>query len=194
MTAPDTTPGRRMENDSRDRQDDGINDGVDRGPDDASHGSRGSHDSHDSHDSHGQARADGGDASVVLAEERLRTAVVREPVQRVRLRREVVTEEIMVPVTVRREVLRIETLDIPRGQRAPSAAGAREPLEIVLHEDRPVVTVETVAVERVRIEVVEVSGTQTVEADLAVEQIEVEQIAVDQAEVVGTDAADARER
>lgn len=132
---------------------------------------------------------DDGDASLVLAEERLRTAVVREPVQRVRLRREVVTEEIMVPVTVRREVLRIETLDIPRGQRAPSAPGDREPFEIVLHEDRPVVTVETVAVERVRIEVVEVSGTQHVEADLAVEQIAVERVEVDE-----TDAADSRER
>ncbi len=116
-----------------------------------------------------------GDASVVLAEEQLRTAVVREPVQRVRLRREVVTEEIMVPVTVRREVLRIETLEIPPGQRAPTAAGDRAPFEIVLHEDRPVVTLETVAVERVRVEVVEVSGTQHVEADLSVEQVEVEQ-------------------
>ncbi len=147
MTAPDTTPESSRE--------DGRRDG---------------------HDLDGGRGHDDGSASVVLAEERLRTAVVREPVQRVRLRREVVTEEIMVPVTVRREVLRIETQEIPRGGRAPSAPGDREPFEIVLHEERPMVTLETVAVERVRVEVVEVSGTQHVEADLAVEQVEVDQM------------------
>ncbi len=131
---------------------------------------------HDDHGSDDHGRDDGDGASVVRSEERLRTAVVREPVQRVTLRREVVTEEVMVPVRVRREVLRVETHDIPRGQRAPAAAGDHEPFELVLHEERPVVGVETVAVERVRVEVVQVSGVQQVEADLASEHVEVEEL------------------
>ncbi len=122
-----------------------------------------------------RGHGDDGGASMVLSEERLRTAVVREPIEHLRVRREVVTEEIMVPVTVRREVLRLEKQEIPRGQRAPAGAGPREPFEIVLHEERPVVTLETVAVERVRVDVVEVSGTDRVEGDLASEHVEVEQ-------------------
>lgn len=118
-----------------------------------------------------------GAAQVVLSREELRAAVVHLPVARVRVRREVVTEEVSVTVTVRREVLRVEREEIPAGTRAPAhAAGpfvAGGAWEMVLHEERPVVGVEVVPVERVRVHVETVQEAQEVSTDLAVEHVEV---------------------
>lgn len=118
-------------------------------------------------------------AEVVLSREELRSAVVHLPVARVRVRREVVTEEVSVTVTVRREVLRVEREEIPAGARVPAgasgpfAAGGSGSWEMVLHEERPVVGVEVVPVERVRVDVETVQEVQEISADLAVEHAEI---------------------
>lgn len=124
---------------------------------------------------------DVGDAvEVVLSREELHAAVVHQPAERVRVRREVVTEEVSVTVAVRREVLRVEREAIAPGTRSPSegsgpfGAGGAGAWEMVLHEERPVVGVEAVPVERVRVEVVQRHGVQEVQADLAVEHVEVD--------------------
>ena len=129
---------------------------------------------------HQQAGTSDAAAEVVLSREELRAAVVHQPAERVRVRREVVSEEVGVTVTVRREVLRVEREEIAPGTRAPGegsgpfAAGGAGAWEMVLHEERPVVGVETVPVERVRVEVVQRRGAQEVQADLAVEHVEVD--------------------
>lgn len=116
-------------------------------------------------------------AQVVLSREELRAAVVHLPMARVRVRREVVTEEVSVTVTVRREVLRVEREEIPAGARVPAQADGPFSVggawEMVLHEERPVVGVEVVPVERVRVDVATVQEAQEVSADLAVEHVEV---------------------
>lgn len=118
-----------------------------------------------------------GAAQVVLSREELRAAVVHLPVARVHVRREVVTEEVSVTVTVRREVLRVEREEILPGTRVPGESSgpfvAGGSWEMVLHEERPVVGVEVVPVERVRVHVETVQGVQDVSADLAVEHVEV---------------------
>ena len=136
---------------------------------------------------------------VVLSREELRAAVVHQPTERVRVRREVVTEEVSVTVAVRREVLRVEREEIAPGTRSPDeasgpfAAGGDGAWEMVLHEERPVVGVEVVPVERVRVEVVERHGVQEVQADLAVEHVEVDGPGLDGAGgVAGAGAADAQ--
>jgi stress response protein YsnF len=95
-----------------------------------------------------------------------------------------------ITVPIRREEIRVEqvpldaeesqwageSLDLPAGSAEPATAGAGGlPDEIILHTERPVVTVEVVPVERVRLRTELVAGQETV-----TEQVQREQIAVDQ--------------
>ncbi len=104
-------------------------------------------------------------AEVTLSAERVSLGSRRTPVERVRVRREVVAEEVTLTVTVRREVLRIESL-------ALATDDAREdlevnpvddqPFEVVLSQERPVVSLEVVPYERVRLAVRSTAGTTQV--------------------------------
>lgn len=120
---------------------------------------------------------------VTLSREELRAAVVRQGVERVRVRREVVTEQIDVTVTVRREVLRVERVEIAPGAHAPAdssgplTAGGGGVWEMVLHQEQPVVGVQVVPIERVRVQVTAAGGLQEVAADLTVEHVEVTEAA-----------------
>src|SRR5947209_8355520 len=92
------------------------------------------------------------------------------PTTRVRVVRYVVTEEVQVTVPIRREEIRLEEvpLDAPDpgpGESLTPAAddvGGGLPDEIVLHAERPVVTVEVVPTERVRLRTEVVAGQETV--------------------------------
>jgi uncharacterized protein (TIGR02271 family) len=91
---------------------------------------------------------------VVLTEEQLLVDTERVPAQRVRLRKELVTEEVTVTVVLRHEELVIEREPIEPGAALPEAADAPkldEPLEIVLWAEEPVVTTRAVPTERVRV-------------------------------------------
>lgn len=121
--------------------------------------------------------------SVVRSEERLVAGVVRTPVERVRIHRDVVVEQETRTVEVRREVLRIERepLDAGAERRAGGAVappGARS-IEVVLREERPVVTVEVVPVERVVVSVVTDDDVVRVRGEVRVEHVDVEQVGVD---------------
>ena len=135
------------------------------------------------------ARTTTSDAALVVtrSEEQLRVATARRPYQRVVVRRHVVTETVVqqVEVQVRREVLEVERtpVDDPAGTVAvlPGDAPLRDPLspdaevlEIVLHEERPVVGVEVVPVERVRVIVDRVRGEEVVSADVRSERIDID--------------------
>ena len=99
---------------------------------------------------------------VVRSEEALHFAVQRRAYERVVVRTKVVTEEVTVTVTVpiRRQVMEIQQIPLhPQGSPADAVAGVPgdlgpDVIEVVLHEERPVVEVvdvSVVPVERVRV-------------------------------------------
>jgi stress response protein YsnF len=121
--------------------------------------------------------ADGG---MVRSEERLRVATEQVAATRVRVVKYVVTEEVQITVPIRREEIRIEevpldTADEPGESLVPTPAGGGLPDEIVLHTERPVVTVEVVPTERVRLRTEVVQGQETVSGQVQREQIVVDQ-------------------
>jgi uncharacterized protein (TIGR02271 family) len=92
---------------------------------------------------------------VVLTEEQLLVDTERVPAQRVRVRKEIVEEEVTITVTLRHEELIIEREPIRPGDvPAETAQGPRldePPIEIVLWAEEPVVTTRAVPTERVRV-------------------------------------------
>ncbi|MGY1916916.1 PRC and DUF2382 domain-containing protein [Blastococcus sp. SYSU DS0973] len=135
----------------------------------------------------GAAPAGGTDGAMTRSEEQLRVRTEQAVTRRVRLVKYVVTEEVQITVPVRREEIRLEevpsdatgtaTEDVPGESLVPAgaSAGSGLPDEIVLHTERPVVSVEVVPTERVRLRTELVEGQETV-----TEQIQREQVVVDQ--------------
>jgi Domain of unknown function (DUF2382)/PRC-barrel domain len=130
--------------------------------------------------------APSGGAAMTRSEEQLRLGTERVATTRARLVKYVVTEEVQITVPIRREEIRIEHVPIDAADDGPgetlltdqgagtTAAGGM-PGEIILHSERPVVTVEVVPTERVRLHTDVVQGQETV-----TEQVQREQIVVDQ--------------
>jgi stress response protein YsnF len=139
--------------------------------------------------------ADRGDGSMVRSEERLRVGTEQVAARRMRVVKYVVTEEVQISVPIRREEIRIEevpldALDTDGGVvtegeplQAGSATGGLAggsladglPDEIVLHTERPVITVEVVPVERVRLTTELVAGQTSVSETVQREQVTVDQ-------------------
>ncbi|SFU09388.1 conserved domain-containing protein [Geodermatophilus amargosae] len=143
------------------------------------------------------------DGAMTRSEEQLRVGTEQVATTRVRLVKYVVTEEVQVTVPIRREEIRVEHVpldapDVPGESLAPAGgqyqtgtaqAGSVQtgspqaggtgtaglPTEIVLHAERPVVSVEVVPVERVRLTTEVVQGQEQI-----TEQVRREQIVVDQ--------------
>jgi uncharacterized protein (TIGR02271 family) len=126
----------------------------------------------------------GSDGGMTRSEEQLRVGTERVATTRARLVKYIVTEDVQITVPIRREEIRVEevpldavddgpgeSLDVPAGTEAASAV----PGEIVLHTERPVVSVEVVPVERVRLRVDVVEGQETVTGQVQREQIVVDQ-------------------
>ena len=115
------------------------------------------------------------DPAVIVHEERLEVSSRTVPVERVRVRKVIVEEQVMVPVTVRREELRVEREPLPPGGE-PGGAGLAdgEPLELVLRREEPVVSTRVVPVERVRITRSVVVAERTVDETLRHEEVEVD--------------------
>jgi uncharacterized protein (TIGR02271 family) len=93
-------------------------------------------------------------AETTLSEERLRVDKRSRPVQRVVLRKEVVTEEITITVPVRREVVRLERVPIAPGElpEADLTLSEGRTQELVLMEEQAVVDTRVVPRERVWLE------------------------------------------
>ena len=124
-------------------------------------------------------------AELTRSEEHLVAGTRSVETERVRLRKYVVTEMATVEVPVRREEVRLEHEPITGAERDAAYAGGvtditevsgatDEEIEIILHAERPVVTTETVAVERVRLGKETVTGTESVSGRVRKEQIEVD--------------------
>lgn len=89
---------------------------------------------------------------VTRSEEELALDTVWRPAERVRISRRLVQEEVTVTVTVQREELHVEREPIAEhDERDPGGRGVDDDLVIVLREERPVVGVEVVPVELVRV-------------------------------------------
>jgi len=113
----------------------------------------------------------GPDPTVTLSEERLAVGIEQRPFRRVRVTKRVVTERRMIEVDLRREEMVIEELDVGAGDG--SADHGPAVIELTLSEERAVVEVHVVPVERVRISVVTVASEVEVTTTLASERAEV---------------------
>ena len=123
------------------------------------------------------------DGSMTRSEEQLRVSTQRVVSGRVRVVKYVVTEEVQVTVPIRREEIRLEELpadgeDVPvsTGESllppgTDQLPGTGLPEEIVLHAERPVVGVEVVPVERVRLRTVTVTDQEQVTDRVQREQV-----------------------
>ena len=117
----------------------------------------------------------GDEASVVRHEERLNVGTQEREAGHARLRKYVVTDHETVDVPVEREEVTVERTPL-NGTEAHAGTGriGEEEVEVTLHEERPVVEKETVAVEEVGLNKQTVRETQRVEADVRKEQVDVE--------------------
>jgi uncharacterized protein (TIGR02271 family) len=128
----------------------------------------------------------GTDDAMTRSEERLVAGTPKVEATRARLRKYVVTEMATVQVPVRREEVRLEQEPITDAEREAAYAGGSvtditevtdatdEERELILHAERPVVTTETVAVERVRLGKETVTETQSVTGEIRREEIELD--------------------
>ncbi|WP_104525534.1 PRC-barrel domain-containing protein [Blastococcus atacamensis] len=122
------------------------------------------------------------DGAMTRSEERLVVSTERVPERRVRVVKYVVTEEVQVTVPIRREEIRIEEVPLGTTDGVPAASLASGtgvlPEVIVLHTERPVVGVEVVPVERVRLSTELVQTQETVSGQVRREQVVVDQDAL----------------
>lgn len=114
------------------------------------------------------------DGVMTASEERLVATTSRVARMRVRLRKVVITEERTITVPVRREEYRLIREAIPDAVAVPGAVVEPAEQEVVLYEDRIVVTTEVVPVERVRLIKEEVVEQRTVSGTVRQERIEVD--------------------
>jgi len=117
----------------------------------------------------------GTDIAMTRSEERLRVGTREHETGRARLRKYVVSERVSQTVPVRHEELTIEREPITdtTGTAAPSTLSEDE-VEIVLHEEVPVVDKEVVAAERIRLGTRTVTEQTTVSGEVRREEIELE--------------------
>ncbi len=115
----------------------------------------------------------GGQESMVRSEERLHAGTETVETGRVRLRKHVVTEEQQVTVPVSHEEVRVTREPVADGELR-SGSIQEDEQEVVLHEERPVVAKETVAMERVGLETETVREEQQVKDTVRKEQIEID--------------------
>jgi len=110
-------------------------------------------------------------AEVELREQRLQVDTVRVPVERVVLRRRIVTEVQQIQVTVRREELEIVREPLS-GQPTGAPGAAQPPLLIVLSREVPVVQLQRHPYEQVTARVTSVQGQQQINESVSKEQAE----------------------
>jgi uncharacterized protein (TIGR02271 family) len=117
------------------------------------------------------------DTAMTRSEERLRAGTETQEVGRARLRKHVVTEHEQVTVPVSHEEVRVEREPITDANRGAADSGpaiSEEEHEVTLRAERPVVTTEAEAVERVRLGTETVREQETVGGEVRKEQIELD--------------------
>jgi stress response protein YsnF len=116
------------------------------------------------------------DRAMTRAEEQLNVGVQVRPTTRAVLRKYIVTEEVTRTFTIRHEEVRLEQIPVDDVEITASASAAFEPeeYEVVLHEERPVISTEVVPVERVRLRKEVVTEYVAVGDQLRMERIDLD--------------------
>jgi uncharacterized protein (TIGR02271 family) len=112
---------------------------------------------------------------IMLSEERLNVATEEHESGRAQLRKRVVMEDVTRQVEVSHEEVRVTRVPITDDERRTGRTAAKigeGQVEVVLHEERAVMSKETVPVERVRMEVYKVTEQQEVSGQVRKEQVE----------------------
>lgn len=110
---------------------------------------------------------------ITRSEEQLRIGTERHEAGRVRVRKWIETETVEQTIPVSHEEIRIDREPIAGGRPDPEVTISEADQEIILYEERPVISKETVPVERVRLRTEQVQDEQTVRGELRKERIEV---------------------
>lgn len=110
---------------------------------------------------------------ITRSEEQMRIGTERHESGRVRVRKWVETEMVEQTIPVSHEEIRIDREPIVGGEPSSGASLSEDEQEIILYEERPVVTKETVPVERIRIRTDRVQDEQTVRGEIRKERVEV---------------------
>ncbi|MER8029715.1 PRC and DUF2382 domain-containing protein [Streptomyces bauhiniae] len=116
------------------------------------------------------SRAGGAEHELVRSEERLRVGTEERVAGTARLKKVVVTENVTTTILVTHEEVRVVREPVRPGEVASPGIAEAE-TTVTLHEERPVVGKERVAVERVRLETAEVTEEQEVTDTVRKEQI-----------------------
>jgi uncharacterized protein (TIGR02271 family) len=130
-----------------------------------------------------QGRAGDRDDAMTRSEEELRVQTARRPSQLVRLRKQVVTEDVNVTVPVQKEKLRVEREPITEANREAAMSGpeiSEGEHEITLSEEEVVVDKQVVPKERVRLDKDVEREERQVSEQVRKEQIEVEEASTSQ--------------
>jgi uncharacterized protein (TIGR02271 family) len=117
------------------------------------------------------------DNAMTRSEEQLNVGTEKVQAARARLRKYVVTEQQTVNVPVSREEVRVEREPITDANRGDALSGpdiSEEEHEVILTEERPVVTKEAVPVERVRLDKETVTEQHSVTEEVRKEEIDVD--------------------
>jgi len=117
------------------------------------------------------------DDAMTRSEERLQVGTQQVETGRARLRKRIVTEQVSTTVPVSRDEVVVERepiteANMPKAMDGPALS--EEEHEVVLNAEQPVVTKETVAVERVKLGTQTVTEQQQVNETVRKEQIETE--------------------
>ncbi len=117
------------------------------------------------------------DDAMTRSEERLQVGTQQVETGRARLRKRIVTEQVSTTVPVTRDEVVVERepiteANMPKAMDGPALS--EEEHEVVLNAEQPVVTKETVAVERVKLGTQTVTEQQQVNEQVRKEQIETE--------------------
>lgn len=118
------------------------------------------------------------DTAMTRSEEELRVGTMRRPSQLVRLRKEIVTENVTTTVPVEREVLRVEREPITEGNVGQGLDGpdlSTEEVELTLTEEEVVVEKKVVPKERVRLDKDVVLDEQQVDETVRKERIDLDE-------------------
>jgi len=117
------------------------------------------------------------DGAMTRSEERLQVGTQQVETGRARLRKYIVTENVSTTVPVSREEVVVEREPITEDNRGQALDGpdlSEEEHEVVLHAEQPVVTKETVPVERVKLGTQTITEQQQIKETVRKEQIETE--------------------
>lgn len=123
-----------------------------------------------------RGRQDPDEVVVTRSEEQMHVGKERQESDRVHVQKRVESEQVERTVPVSHEEVRVEREPITDAERARGGDGgniADDDQEMILHEERPVVSTESVPVERVRISKDEVQDEQTVRGEVRKEHVDV---------------------